>query len=86
MAGQRDVLETVREEDFIEYFVFPSILDNDTADKSETLKSVLSEIQSVFKKYGSNYIWQKDEINLIPRSSSDLLAVENNAGRFMCYH
>uniref|UniRef100_A0A1B6D498 Uncharacterized protein n=1 Tax=Clastoptera arizonana TaxID=38151 RepID=A0A1B6D498_9HEMI len=79
MAVNKNVLEVVREGDFVEYFIFPSILDNDICDKNDFLKCQLSEVNSVIKKYGSNYIWQKDEINLIVNNKTEgFPSIQNN--------
>jgi len=59
MAG---VLEDVRAEDFVEYFIFP---------KHNNLQSVLEEINSKVEPFIKNYIWHKDPFFLKKVETSD---------------
>lgn len=79
MACKKSVLEYVREEDFVEYFLFPDNCD----DNNDTyLQKELEKVIAVVKKYTSNYIWQKDEFNLIVRNTASFPPVNDNEGKF----
>ncbi|KAJ8953969.1 hypothetical protein NQ314_007162, partial [Rhamnusium bicolor] len=69
MAGVNNVLESVREDDFVEYFLFPPIETCDEKEQETILSSILSEVNKIVKKYTDNYLWHKDEFKLIPRTS-----------------
>ncbi|CAH1992227.1 unnamed protein product [Acanthoscelides obtectus] len=69
MAGSKNVLEFTREDDFVEYYLFPII---DTIEKKEQeviLRSILLEANKVIEKYTKDYLWHKDEFKLAPRTS-----------------
>ncbi|XP_075224302.1 ecdysoneless cell cycle regulator [Lycorma delicatula] len=78
MACKKSVLEYVREEDFVEYFLFPDNYgdNNDTPSKRE-----LDQIMTIIKRYTINYIWQKDEFNLIARNTTSFPTVTDNEER-----
>ncbi|KAL1128944.1 hypothetical protein AAG570_013478 [Ranatra chinensis] len=79
MACVRDALENVRADDFVEYFLFS--LDTLTAgdDASATqLKRLHAQVSDLVSRHGNNYIWQKDEFNLITRNVSSLPPVMDN--------
>lgn len=84
MASVKNVLEFVREEDFVEYFLFPTITTNDIKEQECILNSLLKKIQKeVLDKYCDNYIWYRDDFKLTPRTRmTNLLAIENeNKGK-----
>lgn len=83
MAGTRDVLEIVREDDFVEYFIFPEIgLDCDQNEIKDRLSQVLTSLKNIINKYGSSYIWQKDEISLIQKFECEKLQVDESGKQF----
>jgi hypothetical protein len=64
MAG---VLESVREDDFVEYYLFPFETEdiiNANEDKQEDVKVALSQVESIIRKYSQNYIWHKDSFRV----------------------
>lgn len=65
MAG---VLEDVRAEDFVEYFLFP---------KHNSISSALDEVNKKVSSYVKDYIWHKDPFFLKKVESS-----ENNGINF----
>lgn len=81
MAKFKDVLEIVREDDFVEYFIFQNNINIDQLNKADILSNTKSHIQSIINKYQSGYIWQKDEFNLIPRNTSIFHPVDDNEGK-----
>ncbi|CAH1398496.1 unnamed protein product [Nezara viridula] len=77
MACQRDVLEIVREDDFVEYFLFS--LDNfDEESATQTVLNLKSQVTDLTKKGSENYIWQKDEFVIIPRNTSTMPPIVDN--------
>lgn len=77
MELNKNLFEIVREDDFVEYFVFLKNESDDSCAK-ELLTNLSSSVQQVFDKYGSSYIWQKDEIQLIPRFDAGLPSVDDS--------
>jgi len=66
MAG---VLESVREEDFVQYYLFPPEIEdviNANEDRQREVKVALSSVESILRKYSQNYIWHKDSFSVIP--------------------
>lgn len=84
MANMNNVLECVREEDFVEYFIFPAISTNDLKEQEYILNSLLKKIQKeIIDKYCKDYIWHRDDFKLVPRTRmTNLLAIEDeNKGK-----
>lgn len=81
MAMFKDVLEIVREDDFVEYFLFHNDINIGQLNKIESLTNTRSHIQTIVSKYVKDYIWQKDEFNLIVRNVSILHPVLDNEGK-----
>ncbi|CAH1992228.1 unnamed protein product [Acanthoscelides obtectus] len=82
MAGSKNVLEFTREDDFVEYYLFPII---DTIEKKEQeviLRSILLEANKVIEKYTKDYLWHKDEFKLAPRTSiyNSLIHIDGKEG------
>ncbi|EDW78791.1 uncharacterized protein Dwil_GK12519 [Drosophila willistoni] len=69
-------LEFVREDDYVEYYIFPKLTDNIKPDQLEQVKQQLEKIRSeilllVNEKITERcYIWHKDEFNLQVRTGS----------------
>ncbi|XP_054288153.1 protein ecdysoneless-like isoform X1 [Macrosteles quadrilineatus] len=78
MNINKEVLQTVREDDYVEYYIFPKT-SHSTENIREYLQNVLAEVRSVFEKYKyCTYIWQKDEVNLVPRFECEIAAVDTS--------
>ncbi|CAH0547417.1 unnamed protein product [Brassicogethes aeneus] len=74
MAGVNNILESVREDDFVEYYLFPVINSEDIKEQETILSCVLSKANKIIDNYSKNYLWHKDEFKLVPRTSiSNLL-------------
>ncbi|KAJ8924921.1 hypothetical protein NQ315_001078 [Exocentrus adspersus] len=69
MAGVNNMLETVREDDFVEYFLFPAIEARNETEEETLLSSILDKANKIVKKYADDYLWHKDEFRLSPRTS-----------------
>ncbi|XP_056649170.1 protein ecdysoneless [Diorhabda sublineata] len=70
MAGVTNVLETVREDDFVEYFIFPHLECNDEQQQEKILTAILNKAKKIIDKYAKNYLWHKDEFQLSIRIST----------------
>lgn len=71
-------LEIVRNDDFIEYFLFPRI-DLLAENEDEVLHEILKQVTEAATSYTSNYIWHKDSFNLKARNrNSHLLNPDEN--------
>lgn len=77
--ANKNVLEFVREEDYVEYFVFPTMSTNDVKEHECILNNLLKKIQKeILDKYCKDYIWHRDDFKLVPRTRiTNLLAIEN---------
>lgn len=62
-----NVLETVRADDFVEYFIFPV---KDGPSSSDKLVDLLNKILAFSTPIIENYIWHKDEFNLCTNAGS----------------
>ena len=86
MAG---VLESVREEDFVEYYVFPEGVEdhiNANEDRQQRMSVVLSHIESVVRKYAEKYIWHKDSFSVAPNLPPLSLSSDvNEKGNFLIH-
>ena len=68
-------LEIVRNDDFIEYFLFPDIKEGQ---EDEVLSEILTQVNDIARAYTSTYIWHKDPFNLKARDrNSHLLNPES---------
>lgn len=75
-------LEIVRSDDFIEYFLFPSI-DQELGDEDEVLSDISKQVKELATAYASNYIWHKDPFAVKARNSnSHLLNPESDGESF----
>ncbi|XP_017023180.1 protein ecdysoneless [Drosophila kikkawai] len=79
-------LEFVREDDFVEYYIFPKLPDNlrDEAQLQQQMLKIRSEISAIVKEKSleRSFLWHKDEFQLQIRTGSAqerLLNEETNA-------
>lgn len=81
-ANVLNSLETVREDDYVEYHLFPNISTDDLQNNSEEfyLNKYLTQVKTTVEKYCATYLWHKDRFNVILRESSKqlLLNVEHS--------
>lgn len=69
MAGVTNILESVREDDFVEYFLFPPIETNDEQEQERILTAILDKANKIIHRYTKNFLWHKDEFRLVVRTS-----------------
>lgn len=79
--------ETIRADDFVEYFLFPDTSANgvNNANAEEFLNTFLNDVSNGIKSFIDNYIWHKDAFHLISRWGNSNLLNENvseNDGEF----
>ncbi|KAF5269988.1 hypothetical protein FQR65_LT05787 [Abscondita terminalis] len=80
MANSLNFLQSTREDDFVEYFLYPSALTcKDSKTEQNILKNTLKQIEEIVKKHSDGYLWHRDEFKLVIRTSEDsLLAIDTN--------
>lgn len=68
MANSK-ALEFVREEDYVEYYLFPPKFNTPDTEPSEEneLNLMLAEIRRVQETFTAGYIWHKDPFHLTTR-------------------
>lgn len=76
MAGATELLQTVREEDFVEYFLFPPLESSDESGQER----LLSTANKIVENYTKNFLWHKDEFKLNLRTNSILDLASNTQG------
>ncbi|CRL06956.1 CLUMA_CG019947, isoform A [Clunio marinus] len=71
-------LEIVRNEDFIEYFLFPNIDPDNEVEEDKILNDTLNQVIEISNNYTKKFIWHKDGVNFCARNRhSHLLNHEN---------
>lgn len=74
-------VETIKSEDFIEYFLFPKINQVSEDDERDALANLLQTIDEISNNFIKSYIWHKDSFNLKVRTrSSHLLKKDSDEG------
>lgn len=83
MASKNNVLESVREDDFVEYYVFPPIETRDDKEQEFLLNRILNQCEKIVKKYSDEYLWHKDEFKLTVRTwiSNTLIQEDEKSGK-----
>ncbi|XP_025409951.1 protein ecdysoneless isoform X2 [Sipha flava] len=63
------VLETVRDDDFVEYFLFvrPGDGNEDAEELVKNINQLNTKVLELVDRLSNGYIWHKDQFNLIPR-------------------
>lgn len=74
-----NALEFVREDDFVEYHIFPTIHSNSEKDQEEILNSTLQRVSKTISKYCNQYLWHKDEFRLMSKTRTSCL-LDNEGG------
>lgn len=69
MAGLNNILQTIRGDDFVEYYLFPPIETCNEKEEETILSGILTKANKIVKKYTNNYLWHRDEFKLVPRTS-----------------
>lgn len=75
--------ETIRADDFVEYFLFPDLkqtagIDGDSNNVSDSLERIRTQIIAEAEKFVGNYIWHKDPFQLIVNATNLKLTNDND--------
>lgn len=70
-------LQTVRSDDFIEYFLFPNLNGTESSQNDDNLQTICEQIQKIATKYCESYIWHKDSFSCTARFGNANLLTEN---------
>lgn len=71
-----NILQFVREEDFVEYFLFPELPDTDGPDNQQLMNQLEAQIVEVAADFAKNYIWHKDNFQIRQRTGDSTLLDE----------
>ncbi|CAG9771096.1 unnamed protein product [Ceutorhynchus assimilis] len=69
MAKLNNLLQTYREDDFVEYYLFPQIDSEEEKQQEALLEGILVKANRVIEKFARGYLWHKDPVQLLPRTS-----------------
>lgn len=87
--SKKEATETIRADDFVEYFLFPNInKQNVDEDEMIFMEQFLCELNKEVKTFIGDYIWQKDPFQLIIQTKSSQIVNENNQSgkkKFDCF-
>lgn len=70
MEKTKKLLQTIRENDFVEYFLFPQLICDSEKEQENFLNKLLTKVNKVINKYAQGYLWHKDPLKLTPRTGS----------------
>lgn len=75
--------ETIRADDFVEYFLFPDLsqsngIDSGNNNASDSLEQIRTRITEESNKFIGDYIWHKDRFQLIVKSDNLKLTNDND--------
>ncbi|KAG4077447.1 hypothetical protein HA402_002874 [Bradysia odoriphaga] len=68
-------LETVRAEDYVEYYLFPDL--KSSLPVESVLQTVIQQINTIADRFCEKYIWHKDGFRVTPRYGNAALLIEN---------
>uniref|UniRef100_A0A182PIG4 Uncharacterized protein n=1 Tax=Anopheles epiroticus TaxID=199890 RepID=A0A182PIG4_9DIPT len=83
--SHREILQSIREDDFVEYFLFPA-RPSDPADvelenSEHALEPLLHEVNRLAEAFCQRYIWHRDGFRVVPRLLDDSrMLIEAAAG------
>lgn len=82
--------ETIRADDFVEYFLFPALNPSSGIDSgsnnnvSDSLEEIRTQIVEESNQFIGNYIWHKDSFQLIVKSENLKLTNDNDDEGKLC--
>ncbi|XP_058054224.1 protein ecdysoneless [Anopheles bellator] len=69
--AQREILQSIREDDFVEYFLFPAGTTDPTDVELEncegSLEQLLQDVNRIAEEFCGPYIWHRDGFRMVPR-------------------
>uniref|UniRef100_A0A182NJH7 Uncharacterized protein n=1 Tax=Anopheles dirus TaxID=7168 RepID=A0A182NJH7_9DIPT len=73
--SHRELLQTIREDDFVEYFLFPARpsdpCDVELENSENPLEPLLLEVNRLAEAFCQRYIWHRDAFHVVPRLLND---------------
>lgn len=77
--------EVIRADDFVEYFLFPSLNELSGNNVDEKLENFLREVNESVQKFTADYIWHKEPFQLVVRTpnTSRLFATKGQGKSFI---
>lgn len=76
-------LEMVRNDDFIEYFLFPDVGDVSEGQENDALDAVLKRVNDIASAYTSSFIWHKDPFSVKARNRNSHLLNPDSEGELL---
>ncbi|GAB0094619.1 Protein ecdysoneless [Sergentomyia squamirostris] len=70
------VLEFVREDDYIEYFLFPRLSADESA-HNEELNEILKKVEVITESFCQSYIWHREAFRVQARSGNSHLLIDH---------
>lgn len=71
-------LEFIREDDFVEYFLFPQVKAENGPEIILELENLLEEVNKLLERFEKDYIWHKDVIKLTARTNSSEMLFDDD--------
>ncbi|XP_050093088.1 protein ecdysoneless [Anopheles aquasalis] len=75
MAANRALLQSIREDDFVEYFLFPAgstdPQDVQLENSDASLEVLLQDVNRIAEEFCQQYIWHRDAFHVVPRPNND---------------
>lgn len=75
----------MREDDFVEYFIFPSLENAGNSASESVLKNFLDQVNKVVAKYAGKYLWHRDAFRVCVRNSDHVLLSEEEHPGKLCW-
>ncbi|XP_035910549.1 protein ecdysoneless [Anopheles stephensi] len=73
--SHREILQSIREDDFVEYFLFPARpsdpTDVELENSENSLEPLLQEVNRLADSFCQRYIWHRDAFRVVPRLLND---------------
>ncbi|XP_049291057.1 protein ecdysoneless [Anopheles funestus] len=73
--AHREILQSIREDDFVEYFLFPARpsdpADAELENSENPLEPLLLEVNRLAEAFCQRYIWHRDSFRVVPRLLND---------------
>lgn len=69
MTSTDSLLQLIREDDFVEYYLFPPIESKNNIEQEKILSSILEKANKIVNKYVTGFLWHKDPFKLSVGSS-----------------
>uniref|UniRef100_A0A182TNB9 Uncharacterized protein n=1 Tax=Anopheles melas TaxID=34690 RepID=A0A182TNB9_9DIPT len=73
--SHREILQSIREDDFVEYFLFPARpsdpSDVELENNEHALEPLLQEVNRLAEAFCQRYIWHRDGFRVVPRLLND---------------